>query len=167
MATDRLGSMDVQLQGLLAVAQQQAQSIAELKDVSQQQAQTAERQGERFDQFGDRLDRIAATAERQGERFDQIGVRFDQFGDRLDRIAATVERQAETAERQSKTIETLVSAMAELSRTNAAMNLDRNALLESAQRSAQASEAAQTLAQSNQVAIRDLIEELRLGRTDQ
>lgn len=139
MATDRLGSIDVQLQGLLAVAQQQAESIAELKDVSQQQAQTAERQGERFDQFGDRLDRIAAT----------------------------VERQAETAERQSKTIETLVSAMAELSRTNAAMNLDRNALLESAQRSAQASEAAQTLAQSNQVAIRDLIEELRLGRTDQ
>ena len=37
-------------------------------------------------------------------------------------------------------------------------------LLGSAQRSAQASEAAQILAQSNQVAIRDLIEELRKGR---
>jgi archaellum component FlaC len=157
MTADRLDTIDVQLQGLLAVAQRQAQSIAELKDVSQQQAQTAERQGNQFD---DRLDRIAAATERQGEW-------FEQFDDRLDKIAVTVERQAETAERQSKTIETLVSAMAELSRTNAAMNLDRHALLESAQRSAQASEAAQALAQSNQVAIRDLIEELRLGRTGQ
>jgi hypothetical protein len=37
-------------------------------------------------------------------------------------------------------------------------------LIESAQRSAQASEAAQMLAQSNQVAIQHLIEELRPGR---
>ena len=64
MTADRLDTIDVQLQGLLAVAQRQGQSIAELKDVSQQQAQTAERQGNQFD---DRLDRIAVTVERQAE----------------------------------------------------------------------------------------------------
>ena len=112
---------------------------------------------DRLDSIDARLERMITVSERQGERFDQLG-------DRLDRIAATAERQAQTAERQAKTIEGLVSAVSELSRTNAAMNHDRNALLESAQRSAQASEAAQMLAQSNQVAIRDLIEELRQGR---
>jgi methyl-accepting chemotaxis protein len=71
--------------------------------------------------------------------------------------ARNIERLTENAERQARAIEVMMSAVTQLSRTITSMNQDRNALLESAQRSAQASDAAQMLAQSNQVAIRDLI----------
>jgi archaellum component FlaC len=98
------------------------------------------------------------------DRLDSIDARLERIAVTTERQAQNIERQAEVAERQAKTIEALVSAVSELSRTNVTMNQDRNALLESAERSAQASEAAQMLAQSNQVAIRDLIEELRQGR---
>jgi uncharacterized protein YoxC len=105
---------------------------------------------DRLDSIDARLERLVAVSEEQAETARQQ--------------ARNIERLADTAERQAKTIEGLVSAVSELSRTNAAINQDRNALLESAQRATQASEAAQMLAQSNQVAIRDLIEELRQGR---
>ncbi|MGA7955105.1 MAG: hypothetical protein WCA07_16460 [Gloeobacterales cyanobacterium] len=90
--------------------------------------------------------------------------RLDSIDARLERIAVTTERQARNIERQAKAIETLVSGISELSRTtNAAMHQDRITLMELFQRSTQASEATLALFQSNQVAIRDLIEELRQG----
>jgi methyl-accepting chemotaxis protein len=119
---------------------------------------------DRLDSIDARLERLVVVTEQQAQSFGELREVSKQQAQSFGELREISQRQAQTAERQAKTIETLVSAVSELSRTNAAMNQDRNALLESAQRSAQASEAAQALAQSNQVAIRDLIEELRQGR---
>jgi methyl-accepting chemotaxis protein len=119
---------------------------------------------DRLDSIDARLERLVVVTEQQAQSFGELREVSKQQAQSFGELREVSQRQAQTAERQAKTIETLVSAVSELSRTNAAMNQDRNALLESAQRSAQASEAAQALAQSNQVAIRDLIEELRQGR---
>jgi methyl-accepting chemotaxis protein len=112
----------------------------------------------------DRLDSIDARLERLVIVTEQQARAAERQAQSLSGLREISERQAETAERQARAIEVMMSAVTQLSRTITSMNQDRNALLESAQRSAQASEAAQMLAQSNQVAIRDLIEELRQGR---
>jgi methyl-accepting chemotaxis protein len=135
-AADRLDSIDARLERLVIV--------------TEQQMRTAERQAQSLSGLRETSERQAETAERQTQS--------------LSELREISERQAETAERQARAIEVMMSAVTQLSRTITSMNQDRNALLESAQRSAQASEAAQMLAQSNQVAIRDLIEELRQGR---
>jgi methyl-accepting chemotaxis protein len=112
---------------------------------------------DRLDSIDARLERLVIVTEQQARTAERQALS-------LSELREISERQAETAERQARAIEVMMSAVTQLSRTITSMNQDRNALLESAQRSAQASEAAQMLAQSNQVAIRDLIEELRQGR---
>ena len=112
---------------------------------------------DRLDSIDARLERLVVIGEQQAQSIEELrGVSQQQ--------TRNIERLAENAERQARAIEVMMSAVTQLSRTITSMNQDRNALLESAQRSAQASEAAQMLAQSNQVAIRDLIEELKQGR---
>ncbi|MGA7934809.1 MAG: hypothetical protein WCA35_14790 [Kovacikia sp.] len=85
---------------------------------------------------------------------------------------------AEAAERfseaQSQALQAIEEASSQLARANTQLDQINSRqvgsvdfsdfLLELAQRASQASEAAQMLAQSNQVARRDLIEELKQGR---
>jgi predicted DsbA family dithiol-disulfide isomerase len=80
----------------------------------------------------------------------------------------------EGSEAQSQALQAIEEASLQLARANtqlAQINSQQvgsvdfsDFLLELTQRASQASEAAQMLAQSNQVAIRDLIEELKQGR---
>jgi methyl-accepting chemotaxis protein len=86
---------------------------------------------------GDRLDRIAEILERMGDRLEQL----TQISERQ---ADTASRQAENASRNADTVSRFVNIVAEQARTDRVM-----------------SETTAVLAQSNQEAIRDLIEEMR------
>lgn len=72
--------------------------------------------------------------------------------------------QAETARSQTENIRSLVSAVSELARSTTELSRDRRTLLDTAQRSAQASESASFLAQRTLEAMRDLIDQLRDSR---
>jgi hypothetical protein len=77
----------------------------------------------------DRLDSVDARLER-------LVIVSEQQAQSLSGLREISERQAETAERQARAIEVMMSTVTQLSNTITSMNQDRNALLESAQRSA-------------------------------
>jgi hypothetical protein len=147
--TDRLDSIAVRLERLHTVNEQKLQTW-------QQQVASNKAQLRRLEQAGESLKLAAEVSERMAEA-------AERFAD-----------APEGSEAQSQALQAIEEASSQLARANtqlAQINSQQVAsvdfsdfLLEMAQRSAQASEAAQMLAQSNQVTIRDLIEELRQGR---
>jgi cysteinyl-tRNA synthetase len=147
--TDRLDGIAVRLERLHTVNEKKLQTL-------QQQVASNKAQLRRLEQAGESL-KLAAEA---SERMAEAAERFTEA--------------PEGSEAQTQALQAIEEASSQLARANthlAQINSQQVAavdfsdfLLESAQRSAQASESAQMLAQSNQVAIRDLIEELRQGR---
>jgi hypothetical protein len=123
------------------------------------------------------LQQYVASNKEQLRRLEESGESLKLAAEASERMAAAVQRftvAPEGSEAQSQSLHAIEEASSQLARANtqlsqinsqqvALVNLS-DFLLESAQRSAQASEAAQMLAQNNQVAVRDLIEELRQGR---
>ncbi|MBD2093169.1 hypothetical protein H6F67_25315 [Microcoleus sp. FACHB-1515] len=82
----------------------------------------------------------------------------------LRELRRTAEEQARTARLQQDTINRFVSVVGEMGRAIADQTRNSNDIIESSRRAAQAAEAATVLAQNNQNAIRDLIEEMRRDR---
>lgn len=83
---------------------------------------------------------------------------------RLDSIDTRLERLVVVSEQQARSIERLAGAFTEQARAISSLSQTVSRLVDAAQRSAQAAEAAAIIAQSNQNAIRDLIEELKRDR---
>jgi transcription initiation factor TFIID subunit TAF12 len=121
-----------------------------------------------------RLERLHTVNEQQLQTLQQQVASNKEQLRRLEEAGESLKLAAEApegSEAQSQALQVIEEASSQLARANtqlAQINSQQVAsvdlsdfLLESAQRSAQASEAAQMLARSNQVAIRDLIEELR------
>jgi uncharacterized heparinase superfamily protein len=71
------------------------------------------------------------------------------------------DRQADAAQRNAETIRQFANIIGEQARTVASITRSVQQAVEASRVSAQASEATAVLAQSNQEAIRDLIEEMR------
>jgi cysteinyl-tRNA synthetase len=146
---DRLDSIAVRLERLHPVNEQKLQSL-------QQQVANNKEQLRRLEQAGKPLKLAAEASERMAEAAERFA------------------EAPEGSQAQSQALQAIEEASSQLARANtqlAQINSQQVAsvvfsdfLLESAQRASHASEAAQMLAQSNQVAIRDLIEELRQGR---
>jgi methyl-accepting chemotaxis protein len=105
-----------------------------------------------------RLDRISTVLEQTAE-FLQQSARRDE--DRHNRTIAELRELRLTAEEQARTIRQFVSIVAEQARTIADITRSMRDAVEASQRSAQAAEASAVIAQNNQNAIRDLIEEMR------
>jgi hypothetical protein len=123
------------------------------------------------------LQQYVTSNKEQLRRLEQATEPLKLSAEASERMAEAVERFAEApegSEAQSQALQAIEEASSQLAQANtqlAQINSQQvasvdfsNILLESAHRTAQAAEAAQMLAQSNQVAIRDLTEELRLGR---
>lgn len=99
------------------------------------------------------------------------GARLDNIDQRLAQLVVVTERQAETAARQQANIERLAQSVerfagifADQAKAISDLSQTTREAVAASQRSAQASEAAAIVAQNNQNAIRDLIEELRRNR---
>ncbi len=123
------------------------------------------------------LQRQVSSNAEQFKRLEQAKEPLKRMGEASGRIEEAAEcflEAPEGSEAQSQALQSMVETSSELARANtqlAHINSQQlassgysNIPLESAQRAAQTAEAAQILAQSNQVVIRDLIEGLRLGR---
>ena len=100
--------------------------------------------------FDERLERLIAVTEKQADTARQQ--------------ADTARQQADTIERQSDSIRSLARAFSEQARAYRDFSPNLPDVVETARRSAQASEGAAFMAQRTLEAIRDLIEELREGR---
>ena len=100
--------------------------------------------------FDERLERLIAVTEKQADTARQQ--------------AETAKQQADTIERQSDSIRSLARAFSEQARAYREFSRSLPDVVETARRSAQASEGAAFMAQRTLEAIRDLIEELREGR---
>jgi hypothetical protein len=85
----------------------------------------------------------------------------DQHIAQMNALRLVADRQAETARQQADTVQRFASIFADQARAIAGLTQAIQIAVESANRSAQASEAAAVVAQDNQNAIRDLIETLR------
>jgi methyl-accepting chemotaxis protein len=105
---------------------------------------------ERLDSIDARLERLVIVGEQQAASFRVV--------------RQLLERVAEASEAQRQSLQSLAGAVSELARSTTQLSQANSQLIALAERSAQAAEGAQILAQNNQVAIRDLIEEMRLGR---
>ena len=86
---------------------------------------------------------------------------YDQHMAQMNALRQITDRQAETARQQSDTVQRFASIFADQARAIASLTQAIQIAVESANRSAQASEASAVVAQDNQNAIRDLIETLR------
>lgn len=105
------------------------------------------------------------------QRLDSIDTRLSQLVEATTQLTRSSEQQGRDIERlatsvseQAKSVERLAGAFGEQARAIASLSQTVTRLVDAAQRSAQASEAAAVVAQDNQNAIRDLIEELRQER---
>jgi ABC-type transporter Mla subunit MlaD len=90
--------------------------------------------------------------------------RLDNIDARLERLVTVAEQQGRDIERLASTVERLTGGFAEQARAISSLSQTVSRLVDASQRSAQAAETAAVIAQSNQVALRDLIEELRRDR---
>lgn len=90
--------------------------------------------------------------------------RLDSIDTRLEQLVEATRQLAHSSEQQKQSIDRLAGIIIPMARTIESLSQTSVRLLDGAQRSAQASEAAAIVAQSNQNAIRDLIEELRRER---
>ncbi len=106
------------------------------------------------------------------DRLDSIDARLERLVLVSEQQAASIERIAEASEAQRQSIQTMVGAVSELAWSHTQLSQTSSQLVALAERSAQ--EGSANLAQSNQMAMRDvenllheLIEELRLGRGGQ
>jgi methyl-accepting chemotaxis protein len=89
----------------------------------------------------------------------------------LDSIDTRLEKLVVVSEQQARSIERLAGALTEQARAISSLSRTVSRLVDASQRSAQAAEMAAGIAQSNQVAIRqvgirDLIEELKRDRNN-
>lgn len=101
--------------------------------------------------------RIVQMAEQQREMHSQTMAE-------LSELKAISQQQAETARQQAESIRSLAGAFTEQARAYREFSRNLPDVVETARRSAQASEAAAYMAQRTLEAMRDLIEELREGR---
>ena len=147
--TDRLDGIAVGLEHSHTVSEQKLQTL-------QQQVASNKEQLRRLEQATEPLKLSAEASERMVEAAERFA------------------EAPEGSEAQSQALQAIEEASSQLARANtqlAQINSQQvgsvdfsEFLLELAHRASQAPEAAQMLAQSNQVAIRDLIEKLKQGR---
>ncbi len=109
----------------------------------------------------ERLENIDSRLERLVQATSQLAEGTTEFREDLAELKQITRQQAETAKAEQQTIQQFAVVMAEQVRTLSRVVPE---LVESSRRASQAAEAASILAQNNQNAIRDLIEELRQGR---
>lgn len=117
-----------------------------------------------LDSIDRRLAQLVEVSHLQQQNIAALTDRVDQVFQGIDALRQVTQQQAQTAASQAESIRSLVSAVAELARSTTELSRDRRTLLESAQRSAQASESASFMAQRTLEAVRDLIDELRNSR---
>jgi methyl-accepting chemotaxis protein len=126
--------------------------------------------------LGDRLDALLSRSQ------ESFNARMDRFADLLERgneqqqrqhentlselrdLKLVAQEQSRTARQQQETIRQFVGIVADLTRTISEMSRTVSDSVESSRRAAQAAETAAVVAQTNQNAIRDLIEEMRERR---
>lgn len=114
-----------------------------------------------LDSIDRRLASLVEIAHLQQQNIAALTDRTERILQGIDALREVTQQQAQTAASQAESIRSLVSAVAELARSTTELSRDRRTLLESAQRSAQASESASFMAQRTLEAVRDLIDELR------
>lgn len=102
-------------------------------------------------------ERIAQLAEQQQENHMQAMAE-------LAELRVITQQQAETARQQAESIRSLATAFTEQARAYREFSRSLPDVVETARRSAQASEGAAYMAQRTLEAMRDLIEEMRQGR---
>ena len=143
------------------IKEQGEETRAIIREQGEISARRMEELGEKIEQLGERLTQFGQETNRSiqetNQSIQQVGERIDQLGDKIDRLALI-------AQEQHKTVQMLTAGFADQSRAVSSLSQTVTRLVDAAQRSAQASEAAAIVAQNNQNAIRDLIEELRQQR---
>ncbi|KAM3099546.1 hypothetical protein ACKFKG_03145 [Phormidesmis sp. 146-35] len=118
----------------------------------------------------DSLSQLVRMAEIQLELSQQQRESIDALSQAISQgfngLREVVERQAETATRQQQTIQQFASILGETTRAVSELSRTVRESVESSRRSAQAAESSAFLAQANQNAIRDLIDEMRDRRSE-
>ena len=106
----------------------------------------------------DKLTRVSDTLDRMADLMLQSAQMQE---DQHNRLITELRELRRVAEEQARTVRQFASIVGEQARTISEMTRLMRDAVEASQRSAQASEASAVIAQNNQNAIRDLIEELR------
>jgi methyl-accepting chemotaxis protein len=126
---------------------------------------------ERLGSIDDRLAALLAVGERQAENIEQLVVSSREQRHSIEELVISsreqrrsIEELAISSREQRQTIQLMAGMVSELVRAITAMSKNTDRILASAERAAQASEAAAVIAQTNQNAIRDLIAEMRESR---
>ncbi len=139
---------------------------------------TSTNDGSRIDSIDERLAALLTVSERQSENFSRQSATLDRINTTFDRVSEemrdlvtssreqrrSIEELVISSREQRQTIQLMAGMVSELVRAIAATSKNTDRILASAERAAQASEAAAVIAQSNQNAIRDLIAEMRESR---
>lgn len=123
----------------------------------------------------DRLKALITVGEQQQKNIASLAGEFSgfrkdltaglsEFRKDLSELKEIVRQQAATAASQQETIRQFAGVFAQQARTISELSRSVQASVESSRQAAQAAQAAAVVAQDNQNAIRDLIEELRQGR---
>lgn len=126
---------------------------------------------DRLGSIDDRLAALLAVGERQAENIGQLVVASREQRQSIEELVVSSREQRRSIEElvissreQRQTIQLMAGMVSELVRAIAATTKSTDRILASAERAAQASEAAAVIAQTNQNAIRDLIAEMREAR---
>ncbi len=117
--------------------------------------------GQSQESFNARMDRIAENLETS---FEIQQRQHENTLSELRELKSVAQEQSRTAHQQQETVRQFVGIVGELTRTIAEMSRTVSDSVESSRNAAQAAETASVLAQTNQNAIRDLIEEMRERR---
>ena len=95
-----------------------------------------------LDSIDRRLAQLVEVGSLQQQNLAAMSDRIDRMVSGIDALREVTQQQAQTAANQTENIRSLVAAVSELARATTEMSRDRRSLMESAQRSAQASETA-------------------------
>jgi methyl-accepting chemotaxis protein len=125
----------------------------------------SERQSENYSRQNATLDRINTTLDRQSENLDRLSDDVRDLVTSSREQRRSIEELVIASREQRQTVQLMAGMVSELVRAIAATSKNTDRILASAERAAQASEAAAAIAQSNQNAIRDLIAEMRESRS--
>lgn len=98
------------------------------------------------------------------ERLRQLVVATGQLVEGMAELKEITRQQAQTAERQQRNIQQFASIFAEQARAITELSQTAREAVAASRLSAQASQSAAAVAQDNQNAIRDLIDQMRQGR---
>jgi methyl-accepting chemotaxis protein len=112
---------------------------------------------EHLGSIDERLAALLAVGERQAQNIGQLVISSREQRQSIEELVIS-------SREQRQTIQLMAGMVSELVRAITAMSKNTDRILASAERAAQASEAAAVIAQTNQNAIRDLIAEMREAR---